>query len=171
MIVIVLRNFLARLAEGMAWVSGLLFLLLAFYMTGDALSRTLGGPFTGVADQVASLTLALGASWALAMGVNNGTHVRSDILLPLLPAPLKRLFGIFALIGLTALAWILTCNFYVMALESYEIGAMLPQSIVEMQLYIPQAISTFGFLVFALTSTLALLIAIAGRAGAEEGGA
>lgn len=169
----VLQKLLASLAEAMAWISGLLFLLLAFYMTGDAVSRTLGGPFTGVADQVASLTLALGASWALAMGVNTGTHVRSDILLPLLPPPLKRLFGIFALIGLTVLAWVLTCNFYIMTMESYEIGAMLPQSIVEMQLYIPQAISTFGFLVFALTATLATLVAIVGRAGSdlELGGA
>lgn len=153
----------------MAWVSGLLFLLLAFYMTIDAVSRTLGGPFSGISDQVASLTLALGASWALGMGVNNGTHVRSDILLPLLPPPVRRLFGVFALIGLTALAWILTINFYIMTTESYEIGAMLPQSIVEMQLYLPQAVATFGFLVFALTSTIATLLAIMGRAGADEG--
>lgn len=50
----------------MAWISGLLFLLLAFYMTLDASSRSLGGPFTGVADQFASFTLALGGTWALA---------------------------------------------------------------------------------------------------------
>ena len=64
-----LHNYLAHLAKGMAWISGLLFLLLAFYMTIDAVSRYLGGPFTGVSDQIAAFSLSLGATWALAQGV------------------------------------------------------------------------------------------------------
>lgn len=143
-------------------MSGLLFLLLAFYMTADGLSRTLGGPFTGVSDQVAAMVLALGATWALALGVNAGTHVRSDVVLPLLPRAARRVFDIFALLGLALLGWLLAYAFYVMTMESYDIGAMLPQSIIEMQLYIPQAVSTFGMLIFALVSSLALLDAVLG---------
>jgi TRAP-type C4-dicarboxylate transport system permease small subunit len=160
------RRLLARLALWMAWVSGLLFLLLAFYMTADGLSRTLGGPFTGVSDQIAAMVLALGATWALALGVNAGTHVRSDVVLPLLPRAARRVFDIFALFGLASLGWLLAYAFYVMTMESYDIGAMLPQSIIEMQLYIPQAVSTFGMLIFALTATVALLDAfLAARVG------
>lgn len=164
------RTLLARLAEWMAWVSGLLFLLLAFYMTGDALSRTLGGPFTGVSDQIAAMVLALGATWALALGVDAGTHVRSDVLLPLLPPRLKHVFGVLALSGLALLGWLLVYAFYVMTMESWEIGATLPQSIIDMQLYIPQAVSTFGMLIFALTATIALLAAILRHEDPAEGG-
>jgi TRAP-type C4-dicarboxylate transport system permease small subunit len=155
----------------MAWFSGLLFLLLAFYMTGDALSRSLGGPFTGVSDQIASFALALGATWALAHGVVAGTHVRSDVLLPLLPTPLKRWFGVLALSGLTVFAWIISYSSYLLTLESYEMGSTVPQSIIEMPLYIPQAISAFGFVVFAVTALVSTVIAILTPTPiAEDGG-
>lgn len=153
----------------MAWISGLLFLLLAFYMTGDALSRTLGGPFTGVSDQIAAFTLALGATWALAHGVNAGTHVRSDVLLPLLPARARHWFGVCALAGLTALAGILAHAAWLLARESYEMGAAVPQSIIEMPLWIPQAVSAFGLVVFALTAAIATLAAVLRREDIPEG--
>ena len=162
---------LIQLAKVMAWISGMLFLLLAFYMTGDALSRTLGGPFTGVSDQIASFCLSLGATWALAHGVVAGTHVRSDVLLPLLPRPVKRWFGVCALAGLTVFAWLLAYSSYLLTMESYEMGSTVPQSIIEMHLYIPQAISSFGFIIFAVTSLVATVIAIANPEPiAEEGG-
>lgn len=155
-----LHNYLAHLAKGMAWISGLLFLLLAFYMTGDALSRYLGGPFTGVSDTIASFCLSLGATWALAQGVVAGTHVRSDVLLPLLPEAVKRWFGVLALAGLTVFAWILAYSSYLLTMESYDMGSTVPQSIIEMQLYIPQALSTLGFIVFAVTSLVATFVAM-----------
>lgn len=165
------HTLLAQLAKGMAWISGMLFLLLAFYMTGDALSRTLGGPFTGVSDQIAAFCLSLGATWALAQGVVSGTHVRSDVLLPLLPAPVKRWFGVLALAGLTVFAWMLAYSSFLLTMESYDMGSTVPQSIIEMQLYIPQAVSTFGFMVFAITGLVSTLVAAASSEPiAEEGG-
>lgn len=162
---------LIQLAKAMAWISGLLFLLLAFYMTGDAVSRTLGGPFTGVSDQIASYCLSLGATWALAHGVVVGTHVRSDVLLPLVPAPLKRWFGVLALAGLTVFAWMLAYSSYLLTMESHDMGSTVPQSIIDMQLYIPQAVSTFGFIVFAITALVSTLVAAGNPEPiAEEGG-
>lgn len=166
-----LHSYLARLAKAMAWISGLLFLLLSFYMTGDALSRYLGGPFTGVSDQIAAFCLSLGATWALAQGVIAGTHVRSDVLLPLLPVPVKRWFGVLALAGLTVFAWILAYSSYLLTMESYDMGSTVPQSIIEMQLYIPQSLSTLGFVVFAITALVATLVATTqSEPIAEEGG-
>lgn len=167
----VLHQLMSHLARGMAWISGLLFLLLAFYMSGDALSRTLGGPFTGVSDQIAAFCLSLGATWALAQGVVTGAHVRSDVLLPLLPVPVKRWFGVLALTGLTVFAWILAYSSYLLTMESYDMGSTVPQSIIEMQLYIPQAVSTVGFVVFAVTALLTTLVAMTRPEPiAEEGG-
>lgn len=167
----IIRKVLVSLAEWMAWLSGLLFLLLAFYMTGDAVSRTLGGPFTGVSDQIAAFTLSLGATWALAHGVVVGNHVRSDVLLPLLPARLRHWFGVFALCGLTVFAWILAYSSYLLTLDSYEMGSTVPQSIIEMSLYIPQAISTLGCLVFALTSLAVTVVTLIDNTDIpEEGG-
>ncbi len=167
----IIRKVLVSLAEWMAWLSGLLFLLLAFYMTGDAVSRTLGGPFTGVSDQIAAFTLSLGATWALAHGVVVGNHVRSDVLLPLLPARLRHWLGVFALCGLTVFAWILAYSSYLLTLDSYEMGSTVPQSIIEMSLYIPQAISTLGCLVFALTSLVVTFVTVTDNTDIlEEGG-
>ena len=162
------HTLLAQLAKGMAWISGMLFLLLAFYMTGDALSRTLGGPFTGVSDQIAAFCLSLGATWALAQGVVSGTHVRSDVLLPLLPAPVKRWFGVLALAGLTVFAWMLAYSSFLLTMESHDMGSTVPQSIIDMQLYIPQAVSTFGFIVFAITALVSTLVA-AGNGSYTDG--
>lgn len=167
----IFRKLLVNLSEWMAWLSGLLFLLLAFYMTADAVSRTLGGPFTGVSDQIAAFTLSLGATWALAHGVVVGNHVRSDVLLPLLPPRVRHWFGVFALCGLTVFAWMLSYSSYLLTMESYDMGSTVPQSIIEMSLYIPQAISTLGCLVFALTSFVVTVAAVIDNEDIpEEGG-
>ena len=111
------------------------------------------------------------ATWALAQGVVTGAHVRSDVLLPLLPVPVKRWFGVLALAGLTVFAWILAYSSYLLTMESYDMGSTVPQSIIEMQLYIPQAVSTVGFVVFAVTALLTTLVAMTRPEPiAEEGG-
>jgi len=159
-----------RLSNFMAWVSGLLFLLLAFYMTIDAVSRTLGGPFTGISDQVAALTLALGASWSLAYGVKAGIHIRSDVLLPLLGPRLKHGFGVLALMGLSLFAWLLTWRTWALTLESWELGAMLPQSIIDLKLWLAQAMTALGYLVFAISATLAALHVLLRREALADAG-
>ena len=54
-----------RITTLMALAGGAMFLPLAFYMTIDAASRGLGGPFTGVSDEFGGYTLAFGGTWAL----------------------------------------------------------------------------------------------------------
>ena len=92
-----------------------------------------------------------------------------SILGPVERAPLW--FGVLALAGLTVFAWMLAYSSYLLTMESHDMGSTVPQSIIDMQLYIPQAVSTFGFIVFAITALVSTLVAAGNPEPiAEEGG-
>src|SRR5919106_5198464 len=82
-------DLVGRLAALMAWLSGLTFLLLAFYVTVDTLGRSFGGPYSGFTDDISAFALATAGTWATAHALQVGAHVRVDLLLPHLPAALR----------------------------------------------------------------------------------
>jgi len=133
-----------------ATASGALFLLLALFMAGEAISRSLGGPLSGLGDQAASLVLALAGSWALAHGITTGSHVRIDLMVPLVPHAGRRWLDAIAMAALTVFASILAYNTWKLALASYSLGALIPQSNLELPLAVPQALTAAGITLFAL---------------------
>lgn len=149
-----------QLAALLAWFSGCLFLLLAFYMTIDTVSRAMGGPFTGVSDQVAAFVLALGGSWSLAHGLSNGSHVRVDVLTPLYPPTLRRWLNVLAYASLTAFATILAWQAWDLAWASWKLGALIPQSTVALPLALPQGLTGIGFSMLAVLGLLITLVEI-----------
>lgn len=148
------KAFVERIADHSATFSGGLFMLLALFMTGEAISRWLGGPMSGLGDQVASLVLALAGSWSLAHGISAHSHVRIDVLMPLVPRPARRWLDAGAMVALAIFAWILAYNAWKLTLASYALGALIPQSNLELPLAVLQALTAAGITLFALLATL-----------------
>ena len=91
-----MERVVSRITRLMAIAAASVFLPLAFYMTFDATSRKLGGPFTGVSDEIAGQCLAFGATWSFAYALARNAHVRIDVLMPLYPAKLRELLFLVA---------------------------------------------------------------------------
>lgn len=150
------RLFVERFSAHVATVSGALFLLLALFMTGEAVSRGLGGPLSGLGDQVASLVLSLAGSWSLAHGISTGSHVRIDVLMPLVPAPARRWLDAVSMAALTIFGAILAYNGWKLAMASHAMGALIPQSTLELPLALPQALTAAGVTLFALMAAISI---------------
>lgn len=155
------RPVLERFAAHAATLSGAMFLLLALFMTAEAVSRSLGGPLSGLGDQVASLVLALAGSWALAHGITAGSHVRIDVLMPLVPRRARRWLDAIAMAALAAFGAILAYNTWMLAWTSHTLGALIPQSNLELPLAVPQAMTAAGLTLFALLAAASIPLQLA----------
>lgn len=144
----------------MGWFSGLLFMLLAFFMAFETLSRNLGGPYTGFFDQIASLLMALGGTWALAHALGIDAHVRIDVLAPVYPKAINAFLRLLAFVTIGFFACVLAWQAFNMAYSSWEIGALVPQSMIDFPLWLPQAVTGIGFAMLALQALVMLLQAI-----------
>jgi TRAP-type C4-dicarboxylate transport system permease small subunit len=149
-------DLIETLARVMAWLSGLTFLLLAFYITIDTLGRSFGGPYSGFTDDISAFALAAAGTWGSAYTLQVGAHVRIDLLLPHLPRPLRAcldqlaiaLAGVFAAL-LASYAWELVAG-------SYSLGAR-SISVLQAPLVIPQGLLAFGLTMLAVQAAALLL--------------
>lgn len=149
------------IATGLAYISGLLFMLLAFYMTADVVSRNLGGPFTGVADQFASFALALGGTWALARALADGTHVRIDVFMPFYGERTKSVLYLWSMLMVLVFALVLSWQAWAMMRKSIARNALVPQSMIDIPLALPQGLAAFGYSMFAFQSAVMLVAGLA----------
>ncbi len=154
---------MARLTNFCALLSGAVFLPLAFYMTIDATSRRLGGPFSGVSDELSSYVLAFGGTWAMASALTSGTHVRIDIMMHLYPPRFRHFLNCWALAMTALIAGILASEAWKLTLASYEMGAR-SFSLLSVPLVYPQALTAIGFSILTIQA-LVLMISTA-RGGA-----
>src|SRR5918996_2501906 len=116
-------DLIGRLAAVMAWLSGLTFLLLAFYITVDTLGRSFGGPYSGFTDDISAFALAAAGTWASAYALQVGAHVRIDLLLPRLPRVLRHCLDQIALALAGLFAALLASYAWELAAGSYALGA------------------------------------------------
>jgi TRAP-type C4-dicarboxylate transport system permease small subunit len=149
-------DLIGRLAKVMAWLSGLTFLLLSFYITVDTLGRSFGGPYSGFTDDISAFAMAAAGTWASAYALQVGAHVRIDLLLPYLPRAARlwldqvgiALAGLFAAL-LATYAWELVAG-------SYSLGAR-SISVLQAPLVIPQGLLALGLTMLAVQSAALLL--------------
>jgi len=146
----------------MSRISGALFLGLAFYMTGDVISRKLGGPFTGVTDEISSYILAFSGTWALAYALADERHVRIDVLFHLYSARFKHIINIGALFLTGVFACVLAEEMWGITLESFKINAKGAQAMLDIPLAIPQGLAAIGFSVLAIQAFLLILMQLRG---------
>jgi len=148
-----IEGYLERFAGLMAYVGGAAFLLLAIFMSGNAILRYLALPFSTISDDVAVLVLGFASTWALAYALARRAHVEIDVLLPIFSARFRRYLAVISLVCTTVIAGTFAIQSWVLCLESYELG-ITSVSMLRFPLFIPQAVVAAGLTLLALQAAL-----------------
>jgi TRAP-type mannitol/chloroaromatic compound transport system permease small subunit len=137
------------------YLSGLLFLILALFVTYDVIARKWGNylhlPTTRVTDEISGYILALAATWGLAYTLRTDAHVRIDVLLPHLPDRWRTVADFLALVFMACFATLLSWKIWALAWDSFESGIRSSTYLLTPQ-WIPEAILGIGFSLLALAS-------------------
>jgi TRAP-type mannitol/chloroaromatic compound transport system permease small subunit len=169
---------LGRVLDGMfiasGYLSGLLFLGLAVFVTYDVIARKWGIylhlPTTRVTDELSGYILALAATWGLAYTLRTDAHVRIDVLLPYFPRRIRAGVDFVALILMGFFAGLISWKIWALVLDSYESGIRSSTYLLTPQ-WIPEGILGIGFSLLTLAS-LAMAISMVAEwigAGAPAG--
>ena len=142
----------------MAYLTGMAFLLLGIFMALDTLSRKLGGPFSGITDAIASLVMVFGATWSLAYALSVDAHVKIDVLTGIYSTRMTRLSLVLALFTTTAFASVLAWQAWAVTITSWQRGAYLPLSLLEMRLAWPQAVGAIGYSILVIQGVVVLAV-------------
>ena len=146
----------SRITTMMAVAAGAAFLPLAFYMMIDAASRRLGGPFTGVSDEIAGQVLAFGGTWAMAFALARGAHVRIDVIMPLYPARLREILNLLTIAMAVVLAAVLSANTWHLSYESYILDATAYSMLAQPLVY-AQSLTAIGFTMLTVQAIVMLI--------------
>ena len=151
-----MERVVSRITRMMAVAAGCVFLPLAFYMTMDATSRKLGGPFTAVSDDIAGQCLAFGATCSLAYALARGAHVRIDVLMPLYPAKLREFLFLVTVASAATLGAVLAWYAWQLSYDSYLIDARA-YSMLGQPLAYGQALTVIGYTMFTVQGIVILV--------------
>lgn len=162
-----MNNLIKTISRYLATFSGFCFLLISVFITFNTISRHLGGPYSGMSDLFSSFAMALGGTWSLSYALVNDVHVKVDLFNSKYPKKVNRFFVFINFFLLSFLTVILFKESFSLALSSYEIGALIPQSMIDLPLSLPQFIASFGFFILMLQSIL-LTISAAMNINAKE---
>jgi TRAP-type mannitol/chloroaromatic compound transport system permease small subunit len=137
------------------YLSGLLFLALAVFVTYDVIARKWGAylhlPTTRVTDEISGYILALAATWGLAYTLRTDAHVRIDVLLPYLPRRYRAVADFFAVVLMGCFAGLLSWKIWALVLDSFESGIRSSTYLLTPQ-WIPESIVGLGFSLLTLAS-------------------
>jgi TRAP-type mannitol/chloroaromatic compound transport system permease small subunit len=164
-----LGHILDRVFTGAGYLSGLLFLVLAVFVTYDVMARKWGVylhlPTTRVTDEISGYILVLAATWGLAYTLRTGAHVRIDVLLPYLSDRWRAVADCLALILMACFGGLLSWKIWALVLDSFESGIRSSTYLLTPQ-WIPESLLGIGFSLLTLASAaMALAMVLKWRAG------
>jgi TRAP-type mannitol/chloroaromatic compound transport system permease small subunit len=150
---------LGRILDGVftasGYLSGLLFLVLAVFVTYDVIARKWGVylhlPTTRVTDEISGYILALAATWGLAYTLRTDAHVRIDVLLPYLPRRYRVFADFLAVVLMGFFAGLVSWKIWALVLDSFESGIRSSTYLLTPQ-WIPEGIVGIGFSLLTLAS-------------------
>ena len=149
---------------GTGYLSGGLFMLIAFFVTYDVLARKWGRyvdlPTTRVTDEISGYMLVLAATWGLAYTLKAEGHVRIDVLLPHMPQRLRAAMDFIAMVCMGVFAGIFSWKIWGLVLDSLASGIRSSTYLLT-PLYIPQGILGVGFSLLTLAAVVSTLAMIA----------
>jgi TRAP-type mannitol/chloroaromatic compound transport system permease small subunit len=149
---------------GTGYLSGGLFVFMAFFITYDVLARKWGSyaalPTTRVTDEISGYMLVLAATWGLAYTLKAEGHVRIDVLLPYMPRRLRAAMDFIAMVCMGVFAGILSWKIWGLVLDSLASGIRSSTYLLT-PLYIPQGILGVGFSLLSLAAVVTALSMIA----------
>jgi TRAP-type mannitol/chloroaromatic compound transport system permease small subunit len=148
-------HILDRVFTGAGYLSGVLFLVLAVFVTYDVIARKWGIylylPTTRVTDEISGYILALAATWGLAYTLRTGAHVRIDVLLPYLSDRWRAVADCLAFILMGCFAGLVSWKIWALVLDSFESGIRSSTYLLTPQ-WIPESILGIGFSLLTLAS-------------------
>jgi TRAP-type C4-dicarboxylate transport system permease small subunit len=164
-------SFAARGSQWLAWIGGALMLLSAVLISLDVVTRNLFASTFFESFELSTYTLAATVAFGFAYALTTKAHIRIEVVYVLLPAMLRRVLDIVAILALFALALGLAWFGAQTALESWSLGAH-SNSALSVPLVIPQGVWVAGLVWFCIATGLlafrALFNAVRGRAGLIE---
>lgn len=145
------------------YMSGLLFTILAFFITYDVIARkwghVLGIPTTRVTDEISGYIMALAVTWGFAYTLRTEGHVRIDVLLPYLPPRIRRVTDFIAMWSTGFLACLFAWKVWLLVLDSWQTGVRSSTYLLT-PLWIPQGILGVGFSFLAVAAVFTPVYAI-----------
>lgn len=153
------------LFAGTGYLAGGLYVVLAFFVTYDALARKwgsyLGLPTTRVTDEISGYMLALAATWGFAYALRTDAHVRIDVLFPYMGRRLRAAMDFITLVLMALFASVISWKIWALVADSMQSG-MRSSTYLLTPLYIPQGILGVGFSLLALAAVSMALALLAG---------
>lgn len=144
-----------RVCVALGYLAGGMYVVLAFFITYDALARKWGSyfglPTTQVTDEISGYMLALAATWGLAYALRCGSHVRIDVVFPYLTPRLRAVADFLALLLMTVFATVVSWKIWALVADSWE-SELRSSTYLLTPLYVPQLILGVGFSLLALAA-------------------
>jgi len=166
-----LRGAIERAGDVMADVAGWTYLVSAFFITFDVVSRRYLGFSSQGTTEISGYLLASAITWGLAHALSCRAHIRVDVLLTRIPVRVRAYLHTLALALLTVLALLFARRAWSVIAESWEFGAR-DTSALSIPLAVPQVPWAFGLTVFCALTVLMLvracLLLVAGRPEAVD---
>jgi TRAP-type C4-dicarboxylate transport system permease small subunit len=166
---------LARVVDSVfiwpGYLAGVLYFVLAFFVTYDVLARKWGAAFglptTRVTDEISGYLLALAATWGFAFALRTGGHVRVDVLFPYLARGLRTAADVTAQLLMAVFAGLIAWKIWALVLDSLETDARSSTYLLT-PLWVPQGILGIGFSLLALAAVFGAVAILAGWESSER---
>jgi len=146
-------------ARWLAIAGGALMLVCSFLIVIDVLARRLVGISTWGADELSYYAMAISASWSLAFALLAKAHIRIDFIRNQLRLPVRVLFDVVALCGMSFTSLMFSAATWEIFHRSWQRGTT---SITQFAtpLWIPQLLWFAGFAFFSLMCALLIVRAL-----------
>ena len=120
-----IKQVMDRLFLFTGYFSGILFGP-GLFITYDVIARKwghfLGIPTTRVTDEISGYIMALAVTWGFAYALRTEGHVRIDVLLPYMPARVRRLMDFVAMWTTGFLACLFAWKVWLLVVDSWQTG-------------------------------------------------
>jgi TRAP-type C4-dicarboxylate transport system permease small subunit len=149
---------LRRINSGLALVVGLVLLATAGFVVADITLRQLSHSFGG-SDEISGYVMAGVASWGLSYALTELAHVRIDLIRLKLQSRGRAMMDLFAMTVSAAAVSVIAYQAWPV-LEKSLLRGSRANTPLETPLWIPQAIWFSGWVWFAVSSCLVVLLAL-----------
>jgi TRAP-type mannitol/chloroaromatic compound transport system permease small subunit len=169
---------LARVVDSVfiwpGYLAGVLYFVLAFFVTYDVLARKWGAavglPTTRVTDEISGYLLALAATWGFAFTLRTGGHVRVDVMFPYMARGLRTAADVVAQLLMGLFAGVIAWKIWALVLDSLETDARSSTYLLT-PLWVPQGILGVGFSLLTLAAVFGAVAILAGWESTERSSA
>ncbi|MGJ8580984.1 MAG: TRAP transporter small permease subunit [Psychromonas sp.] len=151
-------SFLRKINNGIAIIAGLALLACITLIILDIVLREFGISFSG-SEEISGYVMAAVTSWGICYGLTVKAHVRIDFLREKSNSFIRSLFDLIALAALSYVAVYLAYYAIPVLTKTLKSGA-LSNTAMEVPLYLPQSIWLAGWIWFAISSSLLLIISL-----------